>query len=94
MAEESYTITFSESEKYAMSYICIDTESWVQNVCHERARVAKEELIKVALDKFIQNKTTIPLSHDDMIIQAFENGWIKSLKEREEENKKLNLIPE
>lgn len=93
MTEELFTICFTESEKYAMSYVCIDTNLWIQNVCHERARIAKEEILKIAIDKFIENKVSIPLSHEEIIVEAFKNGWIKSLKEREEEYKLLNLLP-
>ena len=92
MTESCFNVTFSESENYAMSYVCVDVNTWIQNVCHERARVAKEEVLKIAIDKFIENKVDIPLSHDEIIVQAFKKGFIKSLKEIDEDKRMSYLV--
>ena len=37
-----------------MESICFDIDTWIQNVCHERARIAQEEVMKIAINMFIE----------------------------------------
>jgi hypothetical protein len=85
MSDITYLIVFSTSEKLAMEHECLDIDTWIQNACHERARIAKDNVVKIAIDKFIENNIQIPLSKDDIIIEAFKNKWIKTVKEKNEE---------
>jgi hypothetical protein len=85
MSDTTYSVVFSISEKIAMENECLDIDTWIQNACHERARIAKDNVLKIAVDKFIENNIQIPLSKDDIIIEAFKNGWIKTVKEKNEE---------
>jgi hypothetical protein len=89
----NYNINFSESENLSMSHICLDVDVWIQNVCHERARVAKEQVLAIAVNKFIENGIQMPLSKDDIIIEAFKRGWIKTVKEMNEEALKNTPVP-
>ena len=85
MDNKIYSVIFTESEKIAMDSICFDIDTWIQNVCHERARIAKEEVMTLAINMFIENNIQIPMTKDDIIIEAFKRGWIKTLKEKTEE---------
>ena len=85
MDNKIYSIIFTESEKISMESICFDIDTWIQNVCHERARIAQEELMKIAINMFIENNIQIPMTKDDIIIEAFKRGWIKTLREKNEE---------
>jgi hypothetical protein len=40
----TYTVELSDAEQKAMEYVAVDVNEWVQNVVHERARVAMDEL--------------------------------------------------
>ena len=82
----NYSITLSEPENLAMQYVANSVDDWIQNIVHERARIAKEDVIKLAIDKFLENNIQIPSTKDDIIIQAFKNGWIKTAKQQNEEN--------
>ena len=78
----NYTITLTETEKLAMEYIAYDPQDWVENAFKERARIATEEIIKLAVDKFLEANQTIPGSKEEIVAAAYSNGWIQTLKYR------------
>ena len=82
----NYIITLSDSENLAMQYVAHSVDDWIQNLIHERARTAKEDVVKLAIDKFLENNIQIPSTKDDIIVQAFKKGWIKTAKQQNEEN--------
>ena len=78
----NYTITLTETEKSAMEYIAYDPQSWVENAMKERARLATEEIVKIAVDKFLEAGQTIPGSREEIVAAAYENNWIQTAKYR------------
>ena len=80
-----YTIEYTEAENLAMSYISVSVDDWVQNACHERARVAIDDIVKITIEKCLENNIQIPGSKDEMVLLAFEQGWIKTAEERNQE---------
>jgi hypothetical protein len=78
----TYTVTYTETEELAMSYIAASPNEWIQNAAHERARIAIDEVVKIAVEKFLENGRDIPGSKDAIVAAAFANGWIKSAADR------------
>jgi hypothetical protein len=78
----NYTITLTETEKLAMEYVAYDPQDWVENSMKERARIAIEEIIKLAVEKFLAANQTIPSSREEIVAAAYSNGWIQTLKYR------------
>jgi hypothetical protein len=78
----NYTITLTETEKLAMEYIAYDPQDWVENAMKERARLATEEIVKIAVDKFLEVGQTIPSSREEIVAAAYENNWIQTAKYR------------
>ena len=76
----NYTITLTNTEKLAMEYIAYDPQNWVENAMRERARLAIDEIIKIAVNKFLEIGETIPGSKDDIVAAAYERGWIHTSK--------------
>jgi hypothetical protein len=74
----NYTITLTDTEKKAMEYAAYDPQEWVENAMKERARIATEEIVKICVEKCLETNTQIPGSKDDMVLLAFENGWVKT----------------
>ena len=81
----TYTINYTESENLAMSYIALSVDDWVQNACHERARIAIEEIVQITVQKCLENNIQIPGSKDEMVVLAFNQGWVKTAEERNNE---------
>jgi len=78
----NYTIELTETEKLAMEYIAYDPQTWVENAMKERARLATEEIVKIAVDKFLEANQTIPGSREEIVAAAYENNWIQTAKYR------------
>jgi len=89
----TYTIEFTTTEDIAMSYAAIDVNDWIQNAVHERARIAIDEVVNIAVQKFLETGQNIPNSKDAIIAAAFANGWIKTAKEKLDDATKLPSRP-
>jgi hypothetical protein len=79
----TYSIELTETEKKAMEYIAYDVQDWIDNAVKERARIATEEIIKIAVGKFLENGQSIPGSKEEIVSAAYSNGWVISAKEKE-----------
>lgn len=80
----TYTINFTETEDLAMQYAAVSVDDWLQNMAHERARIAIEEIIQLAVQKFLSAGQTIPSSREEIVAAAYKNGWIKTAAETAE----------
>ena len=78
----NYTITLTETEKLAMEYIAYDPQTWIENAFKERARLATEDIVKIAVEKFLEANQTIPGSKAEIVATAYSNGWIQTAKYR------------
>jgi hypothetical protein len=76
----NYTIELTETEKLAMEYIAYDPQTWVENAMKERARIATEDIVKIAVEKFLEANQTIPGSKEEIVAAAYTNNWIQTAK--------------
>lgn len=74
-----YTVILTEAENEALSYVAISQNDWIQHAAHERCRVAIDEIVPICVEKCIETGTPIPGSKDEMVILAFNEGWVKAL---------------
>ena len=81
----TYTVNYTESENKAMQYAAASVDDWIQNAAHERARIAIDEIVALAVQKFLEAGQSIPGSKDEIVAAAFTNGWIKTAQQRNEE---------
>jgi hypothetical protein len=80
----NYTITLTETEKLGMEYIAYDPQEWIENVMKERSRIAIDEIVKIAVDKFLEVGQITPATREEIVDAAYANGWIKTAKEQSE----------
>ena len=81
----TYTVEYTETEDLAMQYIAASVDDWIQNAAHERARIAIDEIVQLAVQKFLEVGHPIPGSKDEIVAAAFANGWVKTAAQRNEE---------
>ena len=74
----TYTIEYTETENMAMNYVSLSADEWIQNAAHERARIAIEEIVQIAVQKFLAAGQSIRGSREEIVAAAFENGWVKT----------------
>jgi hypothetical protein len=84
----NYTVEYTETENKAMQFIAADVDEWIQNAAHDRARRAIDEIVTLAVQKYLEAGQSIPGSKDEIVAAAFANGWIETATER---NKKRKL---
>ena len=80
----NYTVTLTDTEKLAMEYIAYEPQDWVENAMKERARIAIDEIVKIAVDKFFEINESIPGSKDEIVSQAYSRGLINTVKYNED----------
>ena len=74
----TYNIELTQTEDLAMQYATASVQDWIDNAVHERARIAIEEIVKIAVEKFLEAGQTIPGSREQIVGAAFDNGWVKT----------------
>ena len=77
----TYTITLTEAENKALGFVAISQNEWIQNVVHERCRVAIEEIVASEVQRKIAANETISGSKEDIVNAA----PIKSAAQRQAE---------
>jgi hypothetical protein len=81
----NYTISYTEEEELAMQYIATSVDDWLQNAAHERARQATDEIVQLAVRKFLESGQPIPSSKLEIVSTAYSNNWIKTAVQRNTE---------
>ena len=77
----SYTITLSDAEDQALSYVALSQQEWIDNAVHERCRIAMDEIVQITVQKCLETGTPIPGSKEEMVSLAFSQGWVKTAAE-------------
>lgn len=81
-----YTITLTEAENKAMQHIAADVSDWIDNVVHNRARIAVDEICDMYVKHKLENNEPITVTNKpDMVLAAYEEGLIKTAAEVHEE---------
>lgn len=77
------TITLTDAEAKALAYVAYSPQEWADNVVHERARLAMEEIFQVELQRMLNdpNTTEIPADREAVVLAAD----VKSAAERHAE---------
>jgi hypothetical protein len=63
-----------------MQYAAYDVNDWVQNAAHNRARIAIDEIVNIAVQRYLEEGQTIPGSKEEIVAAAFDNNWVQSLR--------------
>ena len=78
----NYTITLTETEDKALAYAALSQQDWIDNVVHNRCRIAIDEIVKVAVDNFLAAGESMPGDKNEIVNIAFERGWVKTAAQR------------
>jgi hypothetical protein len=73
----NYTVILTDAENKALGYVALSQQDWIDNAVHERCRIAIDEIVKITVEKCLETSTQIPGSKDEMVMLAFERGWVK-----------------
>jgi len=77
----TYTIILTEAENKALGFVAVSQQDWIDNVVHERCRVAIEEIVAAEVQRKLAVNETISGTKEDIVLAA----PIKSAAERQAE---------
>ena len=86
-----YEIELTDTEDKALSFVAYSQKDWIDNAAKNRARIAKEEILKLNMDHCNSNGITIATGEDAQVTQAFTLGVVKTAKQVTDEAEK-NLV--
>jgi hypothetical protein len=87
----TYTINLSAAEDAALSYAALSQDDWIQNAVHERCRIAIEEIVAITVEKCLETATQLPGTKDDIVMLAFQRGWVKTVEQKQAEAEAARL---
>lgn len=85
----NYTITLTEAEDKALSVVAIDQNEWIQNIVHERCRVAIDEIVNAEVQRKLAAGESITGSKEDIVLEANVETAAELQVRLEEEIRKL-----
>lgn len=88
----TYTINFTQTEELAMKFTALSVDEWIQNAAHERARIAIDEIVSVVVQKCLETNTQIPGTKDEIVALGFEQQWIKTMLQRNQELQEMQNL--
>ena len=66
----TYIVTYTDEEQKAMEYITTDVDFWIQNAAHERARIAKEEMLADCIQQKLNAGEPIEGTKDELVMKC------------------------
>ena len=67
---QTYTITLSDAQDKALSVVAVSPQEWINNVVHERCRIAIDEIVNAEVQRKLAANEPITGSKDDIVMAA------------------------
>ena len=80
-----YTIKLTDTENKALSYASVTQQDWIDNVVHNRCRIATDEIVDIYTKRALDEGVQIPTTRELIVDDAFTRGWVKTAQQRNEE---------
>ena len=77
----NYKIELTKTEDMALSHAAASQQDLIDNVVHNRCRIAIDEIVQIAVQKFIEAGENMPGDKNQIVEIAFERGWVKTGKQ-------------
>ena len=81
------TVTITDTQNKCLEYSAYSVQDWCENLIHERARIAQEEIISKLITHCNANNIAIATGADAQVTQAYSLGVVKTAKQITDESK-------
>lgn len=71
-----YNIELTETENKALGHIAASQQDWIDNVVHNRCRIAIDDIVQTVITKCLESNIQIPSSKEAIVDLGFANGWL------------------
>lgn len=78
MANIDYTISLTETEDKALAYVAYSQQEWIDNAIHERCRLAIDDIVRLTVQKCLEEQVQIPSTKEEIVQLAYDKGWVKA----------------
>lgn len=72
----NYTVSLTTAEDLALSHVAADQQTWIDNAVKERARVAINDIVNLAVQRYLNENISIPATREEIVQDAFDRGWV------------------
>ena len=79
------TITLTDTQYSALSYVSNSPEEWVENAVTARANVAIDEIVQLTVKYCLNSGISIPNTTDEIVALAFAEGVVKTVVQKNAE---------
>ena len=81
----SITVQLTDTQLKGLEYAAVSPQDWADNALINRARIANDEIVKIAMDWYLDNGVQIPATRDEIVADAFTRGIVKTAAVRQQE---------
>ena len=67
-----FTVELSDAELKALEYVAYSAQEWIDNVVHERCRLAMQEIFEKEMQRMLQDPSVkqIPANLEEVVLAA------------------------
>ena len=80
------TIALTDTQYAGLEYAALSPQDWAENAVTERARIANDEIVQLAVQHCLDNGIQVPATREDIVAYAFANSIVKTAAERQAES--------
>jgi hypothetical protein len=73
----TYTITLTDAENTALENAAASPQEWIDNVVHNRCRIAIDEIVALSVERCSAAGIQIPGSKEEIVLLAKTQGWLE-----------------
>lgn len=68
----TFTVSLTDAELKALAYVAYSPQDWIDNVVHERCRIAMEEIFVMEVARMVTDPatTSIPADREQVVLDA------------------------
>lgn len=79
------TVSITDIEQKSLEFAMVSIQDWTDNAVTNRARIAKNDIIKLLVAYCNENNIQIATGEDAQVIQAYDLGVVKTAADRAQE---------
>ena len=77
------TIALTDTQYAGLEYAALSPQDWAENAVMDRARIANDEIVQLAVQHCLDNGIQVPATREEIVAFAFANGVVKTAAARQ-----------
>ena len=88
---KQYTVQLTDAQDMAFDYVTAHKQDWCDNAIQHRCNQAISEIVRIATDKCFETNTPVPATKDELVMLAFQRGWVETAAQSEARQQAAHL---